>query len=184
MQLPEFIKNHQSLEKREMKAEGVGADGTPVSFVYIMHERPLPDHETDGDVTVDPAGHFGAGEKMQLPEFIKNHQSLEKREMKAEGVGADGTPVSFVYIMHERPLPDHETDGDVTVCVELSLEFVKAVDAELEWRMCDLHLLEGSKLFRTASYLPDDAKRVEALKKWLGQLHKLYSNKLPGEFVC
>ncbi|CAI7903560.1 unnamed protein product [Closterium sp. NIES-54] len=132
----------------------------------------------------DPAGHFGAGEKMQLPEFIKNHQSLEKKEMKAEGVGADDTPVSFVYIMHERPLPDHETDGDVTVCVELSLEFVKAVDAELEWRMCNLHLLKGSKLFRTASYLLDDAKRVEALKKWLGQLHKLYSNKLPGEFVC
>ncbi|CAI7855504.1 unnamed protein product, partial [Closterium sp. NIES-54] len=106
----------------------------------------------------DPAGHFGAGEKMQLPEFIKNHQSLEKREMKAEGVDADGTPVSFVYTMHERPLPDHETDGDVTACVELSMRFVKVVDAEFEWRMRDLHLLEGSKLFRTASYLPDDAK--------------------------
>ncbi|CAI7912729.1 unnamed protein product [Closterium sp. NIES-53] len=132
----------------------------------------------------DPAGHFGAGEKMQLPEFIKNHQSLEKREMKAEGVDADGTPVSFVYTMHERPLPDHKTDGDVTACVELLMRFVKAVDAELEWRMRDLHLLEGSKMFRTTSYLPDDAKRVEAFKKWLGQLHKLYSNKLPGEFVC
>ncbi|CAI5522498.1 unnamed protein product [Closterium sp. Naga37s-1] len=127
----------------------------------------------------DAAGHFGAGEKMQLPEFIKNHQSLEKREMKAEGVDADGTPVSFVYTMHERPLPDHETDGDVTACVELSVKFVQ----ELEWRMRDLHLLEGSKLFRTASYLPDDAKRVEAFRKWLGQLHKLYGNKLPGEFV-
>ncbi|CAI7809109.1 unnamed protein product [Closterium sp. NIES-53] len=112
----------------------------------------------------DPAGHFGAGEKMQLPEIIKNHQSLEKREMKAEGVYADGMPVSFAYTMHERPLPDHETDGDVTACVELSMRFVKAMDAELEWRMRDLHLLEGSKLFRTASYLPGDAKRVEAFK--------------------
>ncbi|CAI5516337.1 unnamed protein product [Closterium sp. Naga37s-1] len=90
----------------------------------------------------DAAGHFGAGEKMQLPEFIKKHQSKEKREMKAEGVDADGTPISFVYTMHERPLPDHETGGDVTACVELSLAFVKAVDAELEWRMRDLHLLE------------------------------------------
>ncbi|CAI7854582.1 unnamed protein product, partial [Closterium sp. NIES-54] len=91
----------------------------------------------------DPAGHSEAGEKMQQPEFIKNHQSLKKREMKAEGVDADGTPVSFVYTMHERPLPDHETDGDVTSCVELSMRFVKAVDAELKWRMRDLHLLEG-----------------------------------------
>ncbi|CAI7826864.1 unnamed protein product [Closterium sp. NIES-54] len=132
----------------------------------------------------DPAGHFGVGEKMQLPEFIKNHQLLEKREMKAEGVDAEGTPVSFDYTMHERPLHDHETDGDITACIELSLKFVKAVDAELKWRMRNLHLLEGSKLFRTTSYLPDDAKRVEAFKKWLGQLHKLYSNKLPDEFVC
>ncbi|CAI7742209.1 unnamed protein product [Closterium sp. NIES-54] len=132
----------------------------------------------------DPAGHFGAGEKMQLPEFIKNHQLLEKREMKAEGVDAEGTPVSFDYTMHERPLHDHEMDGDITACIELSLKFVKAVDAELKWRMRNLHLLEGLKLFRTTSYLPDDAKRVEAFKKWLGQLHKLYSNKLPDEFVC
>ncbi|CAI7768980.1 unnamed protein product [Closterium sp. NIES-54] len=98
----------------------------------------------------DHAGHFGAGEKMQQPEFIKNHQSLEKREMKAEGVDDEGTPVSFVYTMHERPLPNHETDGEVTGCIELSLKFVKAVDAE--------HLLEGSELLHTASYLPDDAK--------------------------
>ncbi|CAI7877564.1 unnamed protein product [Closterium sp. NIES-53] len=80
----------------------------------------------------DLAGHFGAGEKMQLLEFIKNHQSLEKREMKAEGIDTDGTPVSFVYTMHEQPLPDHETDADVTACIEMSMRFVKAVDGELE----------------------------------------------------
>ncbi|CAI7783558.1 unnamed protein product [Closterium sp. NIES-53] len=80
-------------------------------------------------------------QRFQQRQFIKNHQSLEKREMKAEGVDADGTPISFVYTMHERPLPHHETDGDVTACVELSMKFVKAVDTELEWRMRDLHLL-------------------------------------------
>ncbi|CAI5510914.1 unnamed protein product [Closterium sp. Naga37s-1] len=80
---------------------------------------------------------------MQLPDFIKNHQSLEKREMRAEGVDADGSPVSFVYTLHERPLPGHDTDGDVTACFELLLKFVRAVDAELEWRMRDLHLLEA-----------------------------------------
>ncbi|CAI7922374.1 unnamed protein product [Closterium sp. NIES-54] len=34
----------------------------------------------------DPAHHFGSGDKMQLPEFIKRHQAMDKREMKAEGV--------------------------------------------------------------------------------------------------
>ncbi|CAI7844912.1 unnamed protein product [Closterium sp. NIES-54] len=76
-----------------------------------------------------------------LNQRFQQRQSLEKREMKAEGVDADGTPISFVYTMHERPLPHHETDGDVTACVELSMKFVKAVDTELEWRMRDLHLL-------------------------------------------
>ncbi|CAI7817943.1 unnamed protein product, partial [Closterium sp. NIES-54] len=106
----------------------------------------------------DLGGHFRAGEKMQRPEFITNHQSLEKREMKAEGVDVDSTPVSFVYTLHERPLPRQETVGDVTACIELSVKFVKAVDTELEWRMRDLHLLESSKLFLTTSNLPDDGK--------------------------
>ncbi|CAI5498403.1 unnamed protein product [Closterium sp. Naga37s-1] len=128
----------------------------------------------------DPGSHFGAGEKMQLPDFIKKHQSMDKREMRAEGVDADGSPVSFVYTLHERPLPGHNTDGDVTACFELSLKFVRVVDAELEWRMRDLHLLDGTKLFRTTSYIFDDAKRIEAFKKWLGKLHKLYNHKLPA----
>ncbi|CAI5521769.1 unnamed protein product [Closterium sp. Naga37s-1] len=120
----------------------------------------------------DPAHHFGSGEKMQLPEFIKKHGAKDKREMKAEGVDGDGNPVTFEFTLHERPLPGHETDGDVTACVELSIKYVRAIDKELEWRMRDLELLEGSKLFRTASYVTDDTKRVETFKKWLGQLHK------------
>ncbi|CAI7780616.1 unnamed protein product [Closterium sp. NIES-53] len=129
----------------------------------------------------DPAHHFGNGDKMQLPEFIKRHQAIDKREMKAEGVDRDGNPVYFVYELHERRLPGHETDGDVTACVELSIKFVSAVDAELEWRMRDLNLLEGTKLFQTASYVSDDSKRVETFKKWLGLLHKLHNHKLPGK---
>ncbi|CAI7887315.1 unnamed protein product [Closterium sp. NIES-54] len=129
----------------------------------------------------DPAHHFGSGDKMQLPEFIKRHQAMDKREMKAEGVDGDGNPVYFVYELHERRLPGHETDGDVTACVELSIKFVCAVDAELEWRMHDLNLLEGTKLFRTASYVSDDSKRMETFKKWLDLLHKLHNHKLPGK---
>ncbi|CAI5493724.1 unnamed protein product [Closterium sp. Naga37s-1] len=127
----------------------------------------------------DPSHHFGSGEKMQLPEFIQRHQAKDKREMKAEGVDGDGNPVKFEFTLHERPLPGHETDGDVTACVELLIKYVRAIDKELEWRMRDLQLLEGAKLFRTASYVSDDTKRVETFKKWLGQLHKLYHNKLP-----
>ncbi|CAI5966391.1 unnamed protein product [Closterium sp. NIES-64] len=123
----------------------------------------------------------GHGEKMQLPEFIRNHGKTDKREMKAEGVDGDGNPVTFEFTLHERPLPDHETDGDVTACVELAIKYVRAIDKELEWRMRDLELLEGSKLFRTASYVSDETKRHETFKKWLGQLHKLYHHRLPGE---
>ncbi|CAI7738937.1 unnamed protein product [Closterium sp. NIES-54] len=103
-----------------------------------------------------------------------------QREMKAEGVDGDGNPVYFVYELHEHRLPGHETDGDVTACVELSIKFVRAVDAELEWQMRNLNLLEGTKLFRTASYVSDDSKCVETFKKWLGLLHKLHNHKLPG----
>ncbi|CAI5492131.1 unnamed protein product [Closterium sp. Naga37s-1] len=129
----------------------------------------------------DPAHHFGSGEKMQLPEFIQRHGAKDKREMKAEGVDGEGNPVTFEFTLHERPLPGHEMEGDVTACVELSIKYVRAIDKELEWRMRDLELLEGSKLFRTASYVFDDTKRLETFKKWLGQLHKLYHHKLPGK---
>ncbi|CAI5500915.1 unnamed protein product [Closterium sp. Naga37s-1] len=122
---------------------------------------------------LSPGHNFGSGEKMRLPDFIKAHQKLENREMKVEGIDGDGNPVSFVFTLHERPLPDHETDGDVTACVELLLKFIRIVDAELEWRMRDLNLLEGAKLFRTASYVPDDTKWLESFRKWLGQLDKL-----------
>ncbi|CAI5520043.1 unnamed protein product [Closterium sp. Naga37s-1] len=131
-----------------------------------------------------PGHFFGSGEKMQLPDFIKAHQKMDKRQMKAEGVDADGNAVSFEFTLHERPLPGHETDGDVTACFELSLKFIRKVDAELEWRMRDLNLLEGAKLFRTASYVADDTQRLESFRKWLGQLHKLYNHKLPGKRVC
>ncbi|CAI5971229.1 unnamed protein product [Closterium sp. NIES-64] len=117
---------------------------------------------------------------MQLPEFIQRHGAKDKREMKAEGVDRDGSLVTFEFTLHERPLPGHETDGDVTACVKLSIKYVRAMNAELEWRMRDLELLEGSKLFRTASYVFDDTKRLETFKKWLGQLHKLYHHKLPA----
>ncbi|CAI5535071.1 unnamed protein product [Closterium sp. Naga37s-1] len=129
----------------------------------------------------DPKHHFGSREKMQLPEFIQRHGAKDKREMNAEGVDGDGNPVTFEFTLHERPLLGHETDGDVTACVELSIKYVRAIDKELEWRMHDLELLEGSKLFRTASYVSDDTKRLETFKKWLGQLHKLYHHKLPGK---
>ncbi|CAI5514484.1 unnamed protein product [Closterium sp. Naga37s-1] len=129
----------------------------------------------------DPAHHFGSGDKMQLPDFIQRHQAKDKREMKAEGVDADGNPVSFKFTLHERPLPGHETDGNVTACIELSIKYVRAIDGELEWRMRDLQQLEGTKLFRTASYVSDDTKRVETFKRWLGQLHKLYNHKLHGK---
>ncbi|CAI7922203.1 unnamed protein product [Closterium sp. NIES-53] len=127
----------------------------------------------------DPSNHFGSRDKRQLPEFIKSNQAMDKRKMKAEGVDRDRNPVSFEFELHERPLPGHEYDGDVTLCVEVSIKFVRAVDAELEWRMRDLNLLEGMKLFRTASYVSDDTKLVETFNKWLGQLHKLYNQKLP-----
>ncbi|CAI5964149.1 unnamed protein product [Closterium sp. NIES-64] len=118
---------------------------------------------------------------MPLPEFIQRHGAKDKREMKAEGVDGDGNPVTFEFTLHERPLPGHETDGDVTAYVELSIKYVRAIDKELEWQMRDLELLEGSKLFRTASYVSDDTKRLETFKKWLGQLRKLYHHKLPGK---
>ncbi|CAI5509249.1 unnamed protein product [Closterium sp. Naga37s-1] len=94
-----------------------------------------------------PGHTFGSGEKMRLPDFIKAHQKLDKREMKAEGVDTDGNAVSFKFTLHERQLPGHETAGDVTACLELSLKFIRAVDEELEWRVRDLNLLEGAKLF-------------------------------------
>ncbi|CAI7859900.1 unnamed protein product, partial [Closterium sp. NIES-53] len=127
-----------------------------------------------------PGHTFGSGEYMTLPDFFLKHQKHDKREMKVEGVDCEGNPVSFTFVLHERPLKGQETDGDVTTCYELSLKFVRAIDKELEWRMRDLANLEGSKLFHTASYLTDDAKRVEAFKRWLGKLHKLYHEKLPG----
>ncbi|CAI5983840.1 unnamed protein product [Closterium sp. NIES-64] len=127
-----------------------------------------------------PGQHFASGEKMTLYDFIQRHQKMDKREVKAEGVDKDGNPVTFSYTLHERAIEGQETDGDVTACFELSLKFVRAVDVELEWRMRDLQQLEGSKLFRSASYVSDDAKRVENFKTWLAKLHKLYKNKLPG----
>ncbi|CAI5993648.1 unnamed protein product [Closterium sp. NIES-64] len=131
----------------------------------------------------EPDHHFGSGEKMTLNDFIQRHQKMDKREVKAEGVDSDGNPVEFSYTLHENPIEGQETDGDVTACFELSLKFVRAVDKELEWRMKDLEELEGCKLFRSASYVPDDAKRVGNFKKWLAQLHKLYRKKLPGMLV-
>ncbi|CAI5982804.1 unnamed protein product [Closterium sp. NIES-64] len=128
-----------------------------------------------------PGHTFGSGEYMTLPDFYLKHQKQDKREMKVEGVDSNGDPVSFKFLLHERPLKGLETDGDVTTCYELSVKFVRAIDKELEWRMRDLANLEGTKLFRTVSYITDDAKRVEAFKRWLGLLHKLYHGKLPGE---
>ncbi|CAI7834656.1 unnamed protein product [Closterium sp. NIES-53] len=127
-----------------------------------------------------PDHHFGSGEKMTLHDFIQRHQKMDKRVVKAEGVDSDGNPVKFSYTLHKNPIEGQEPDGDVTACVELSLKFVRAVDKELEWRMKDLEELEGCKLFRSASYVHDDTKRVENFKKWLAQLHKLYRKKLPG----
>ncbi|CAI7741231.1 unnamed protein product [Closterium sp. NIES-53] len=127
-----------------------------------------------------PDHHFGSGEKMTLNDFIQHHQKMDKQEVKAEGVDSDNNPVKFSYTLHENPIEGQETDGDVTACSELSLKFVRAVDKELEWWMKDLEELEGCKLFRSASYVPDDAKRVENFKKWLAKLHKLYRKKLPG----
>ncbi|CAI7766140.1 unnamed protein product [Closterium sp. NIES-53] len=129
-----------------------------------------------------PGHTFGSGECMTLPDFFLKHQKQDKREMKVKGVDCEGNLVSFTFVLHERPLKGQETDGDVTTCYELSLKFVRAIDKELEWWMRDLANLEGSKLFHTASYLTDDAKRVDAFKRWLGKLHKLYHEKLPG--VC
>ncbi|CAI7866918.1 unnamed protein product [Closterium sp. NIES-53] len=130
-----------------------------------------------------PDHHFGSGEKMTLNDFIQRHQKMDKREVKAEGVDSDGNPVKFSYTLHKNPIEGQEPDGDVTACVKLSLKFVRAVDKELEWRMKDLEELEGCKLFRSASYVHDDAKRVENFKKWLAKLHKLYRKKLPGMLV-
>ncbi|CAI5489075.1 unnamed protein product [Closterium sp. Naga37s-1] len=128
-----------------------------------------------------PQGHqFGSGERMRLPEFIKKHQSKEKREMKAEGVDGEGNPVTFKFDLHERDSEGKETPGLVAACYELSLKFVRVVDEELEWRYRDFKNLEGAKLFDTASYLPDDDKRLAAFKRWLQQLHKLYHDALPG----
>ncbi|CAI7827481.1 unnamed protein product [Closterium sp. NIES-53] len=127
-----------------------------------------------------PSQHFGSGEKLTLNDFIQRHQKMDKREVKAEGVDSDGNPVTFEYELHERKIKGHETAGDVEACYELSLKFVCEIDKELEWRMRDLAHLEGSKLFRSASYVSDDTKRVETFKKWLAQLHKMFNNKLPG----
>ncbi|CAI5526964.1 unnamed protein product [Closterium sp. Naga37s-1] len=149
-----------------------------VPLCWFMAKEGLPDLPPSGGYGAYYTD-FGSGDKMQLPEFIQRHQATDKREMKAEGVDADGNPISFKFTLHERPLPGHETDGDVTACVELSIKYVRAIDAELEWRMSDLQLLEGTKLFRTASYVADDTKCVETFKRWLGQLHKLYHHKLP-----
>ncbi|CAI5528364.1 unnamed protein product [Closterium sp. Naga37s-1] len=103
-----------------------------------------------------PDHQFGGGEKMTLNDFITHHQKMDKREVKAEGVDSDGEPVSFEYTLHERKIKGHKSGGDVTACFELSLKFVRAVDSELEWRMRDLEHLEGTKLFRSASYVADD----------------------------
>ncbi|CAI7789050.1 unnamed protein product [Closterium sp. NIES-53] len=130
-----------------------------------------------------PSQHFGSGENMTLNDFIQRHQKMDKREVKAEGVDSDGNPVTFEYELHERKIKGHETAGDVEACYELSLKFVREIDKELEWRMRDLAHLEGSKLFRSASYVSDDTKRVETFKKWLAQLHKMFNNKLPGMYV-
>ncbi|CAI7886677.1 unnamed protein product [Closterium sp. NIES-53] len=117
---------------------------------------------------------------MTLNDFIQRHQKMDKREVKAEGVDSDGNPVTFEYELHERKIKGHETAGDVEACYELSLKFVREIDKELEWRMRDLAHLEGSKLFRSASYVSYDTKRVETFKKWLAQLHKMFNNKLSG----
>ncbi|CAI5999138.1 unnamed protein product, partial [Closterium sp. NIES-64] len=161
--------------------------GAPPPRNATSHKRPAPSADPKPPTALADAEYEsvkktfeGHGEKMQLPEFIKTHGAKDKREMKAEGVDWDGNPVTFEFTLHERPLPDHETDSDVTACVELLIKYVRAIDKELEWHMRDLELLEGSKLFRTASYVTDDTKRVETFKKWLGQLHKLYHHKLPG----
>ncbi|CAI7898818.1 unnamed protein product [Closterium sp. NIES-54] len=113
----------------------------------------------------DPMHVLSGGEYVALPKFIKNHQKMDKREMRAEGIDAEGHLVSFSVNLHELPLKGQDTDGDITACYELSLEFVRRVDKEMEWRMRDLDNLEGPKLFRTASYIPDDAKRVEACNR-------------------
>ncbi|CAI5482129.1 unnamed protein product [Closterium sp. Yama58-4] len=105
--------------------------------------------------------HFVSGRRCSFPEFIQSHGKTDKREMKAEGVDGDGNPVTFEFTLHERPLAGHETGGDVTACVELAIKYVRAIDKELEWRMGDL------ELFRTASYVSDDTKRLETFKKWL-----------------
>ncbi|CAI7796105.1 unnamed protein product, partial [Closterium sp. NIES-54] len=128
-----------------------------------------------------PSQYFGSGENMTLNDFIQRHQKMDKREVKAEGVDSDGNPVTFEYELHERKIKGHETAGDVEACYELSLKFVREIDKELEWRMRDLAHLEGSKLFRSASYVSDDTKRVETFKKWLAQLHKMFNNKLPAQ---
>ncbi|CAI7862452.1 unnamed protein product [Closterium sp. NIES-53] len=111
---------------------------------------------------------------------MKNHQSKEKREMRAEGIDSDRNLVSFAFYLHEHGLPGQESEGDANACYELSLKFVRAFVKELEWRYCDFENLEGSKLFDTASYLLDDDKQLAAFKRWLQQLHKLYRDALPG----
>ncbi|CAI7843093.1 unnamed protein product [Closterium sp. NIES-53] len=98
---------------------------------------------------------------MTLNDFIQRHQKMDKREVKAEGVDSDGNPVTFEYELHERKIRGHETAGDVEACYEVSLKFVREIDKELEWRMRDLAHLEGSKLFRSASYVSDDTKRFD-----------------------
>ncbi|CAI7905627.1 unnamed protein product [Closterium sp. NIES-54] len=80
----------------------------------------------------DPAHHFGSRDKMQLSEFIKRHQAMDKIEMKAKGADGDGNPVHFVYELHEHRLPGYKTDGDVTACAELLIKCVHAVDVELD----------------------------------------------------
>ncbi|CAI7841556.1 unnamed protein product [Closterium sp. NIES-53] len=170
MRIPHLASTH-CVAHREALGASDAADVVPELYMVDDIIRGFADLISRSNVN---------GEKMTLNDFIQRHQKMDKREVKAEGVDSDGNPVKFSYTLHENPIEGQETDGDVTACFELLLNFVRAVDKELEWRMKDLEELEGCKLFRSASYVPDDAKRVENFKKWLAKLHKLYKKKLSG----
>ncbi|CAI5527880.1 unnamed protein product [Closterium sp. Naga37s-1] len=109
--------------------------------------------------------------------WLKNHASGEFREMLVAGTASDGTSTSHRHRLHEDPIDGQKSGVDNRACSELARGFVTTLIDRLDYRLKDLAMLDGAKLFKQGSYPKTQAKRERRLGQWLQSLRNMFKKK-------
>ncbi|CAI7797512.1 unnamed protein product [Closterium sp. NIES-54] len=152
-----------------------------VSYTFSVDDNPEVDR-TIGCIRqryVEYDKGFGGGVSKLLSPFIAR-MANGKRNIKVDGVDAEGEPTSHEIELSEEPLPGHKYGGSMADCVKLCKAFPLEVATNLHTRMYSLKDMEGSKLYKVESWPGATEKRERRVVQWLDSNARVFKNRLPG----